>query len=185
MTLHCSWCPVFLQIILKLICASAQPPLQMSDVFSIGHDPITLARRATCPAHVGSIVNECCVVRMSWKVLLIVFLRPSNTSVGQAPAAFEPGTFIPQSVEGPLWRGRQSMVAHHAGHHPTPKGLFACEVSCALFPFSTVSGAVTGGVCQPVQARTSDELILSCGLVPTQLCFLCSQAFRFYFFSHT
>ena len=28
--------------------------------FSRGHDPITWARRARCPARVGSIFNECC-----------------------------------------------------------------------------------------------------------------------------
>ena len=159
----------------------------MSDVFSMGHDPLTLARRARCPAHVGSIFNECCLVRMSWKVLLIVFLRSTHTTVGQASAAIEPVTFTSQSVEGPLWRGRQSMVAQHTGHHPTPK---ACEVSCALFPFSTAGGAVIGGVCQPVQARTSDELFWSCGLAPTQLraffgTVRCSHAFRFYFSPQT
>ena len=90
-------------------------------------------------------------------------------------------TFIPQSVEGPLWRGRQSMVAQHTGHHPTSKGLFACEVSCALFPFFHGWWS---------RNRTSDELFLSCGLAPTRLhaffgTVRCSQAFRFYFSPHT
>ena len=53
---------------------------QISVAFSRGHDPITLARRARCPAHVGSIFNECCLVRMSWKVLLVVFRRRTNTA---------------------------------------------------------------------------------------------------------
>ena len=42
--------------------------------------PYTLARLARCPSHVGYIFNECCLVRMSWKVFLVVVRRNTNTA---------------------------------------------------------------------------------------------------------
>ena len=47
------------------MCQQRSTPILISDAFSRGHVAVTLARRARCPAHVGSIVDECCLVRMS------------------------------------------------------------------------------------------------------------------------
>ena len=47
------------------MCQQRSTPILISDAFSRGRVPITLALRATRPAHVGSIVDERCLVRMS------------------------------------------------------------------------------------------------------------------------
>ena len=78
-TLHCSRCTVFSQSILRLLWANSVQHLSICPIFSSVMTPITLARMARCPAHFGSTYNECCPVRMSWKVLLVVFHRNTNT----------------------------------------------------------------------------------------------------------
>ena len=45
-------------------------PIQISDVFSRGRDPIAHACRARRPAHVGSIFNECVSVIVVARMLL-------------------------------------------------------------------------------------------------------------------
>ena len=54
-TLHCSRCTVFSQSILcPYLGQQRSTPFQKSDFFRVSRDPITFARRARCPAHVGS-----------------------------------------------------------------------------------------------------------------------------------